>query len=145
MINAIIEAISVALSEEFGEKYEIYMEEIKQGLKEPCFFIFCPSTSNELIRGQKYSLRSLFCIHYFPETEEKQREINDVAERMMQCLEHVTIDGDIRPARGTKMRYEAVDGVLNFFVNYDRCFYRKKAGIPEMEELESSAAVKGGD
>ena len=40
MINAIIEAISVALNGEFGDSYEIHMEEIEQGLEEPCFFIF---------------------------------------------------------------------------------------------------------
>ena len=41
MINSIIEAISISLNEEFGDGYEIHMEEIKQGLKEPCFFIAC--------------------------------------------------------------------------------------------------------
>lgn len=41
MINSIIEAISVSLNKEFGDDYETHMEEIKQGLKEPCFFIAC--------------------------------------------------------------------------------------------------------
>ena len=39
MITEIIEAISVALNSEFGDDYEIHMEEIRQGLTEPCFFI----------------------------------------------------------------------------------------------------------
>ena len=39
MINEIIGAISRALYEEFGESHEIYMEEISQDLKEPCFLI----------------------------------------------------------------------------------------------------------
>lgn len=39
MINSIIEAISVSLNGEFGDDYEIHMEEIKQGLKEPCFLL----------------------------------------------------------------------------------------------------------
>ena len=37
--NMLIEAISIALNGEFGDEYEIHMEEIKQDLKEPCFFI----------------------------------------------------------------------------------------------------------
>ena len=41
MINAIIEAVSVSLNSEFGDGYEIHMEEIEQGLEEPCFFISC--------------------------------------------------------------------------------------------------------
>lgn len=38
MINSIVEAISCSLNKEFGDDYEIHNEEIKQGLKEPCFF-----------------------------------------------------------------------------------------------------------
>ena len=40
MINSIVEAISCSLNKEFGDDYEIHNEEIKQGLKEPCFFMF---------------------------------------------------------------------------------------------------------
>ena len=32
MINALIEAVSISLNGEFGDGYEIYMEEIKQDL-----------------------------------------------------------------------------------------------------------------
>ena len=54
MINAIIEAISVALNGEFGDSYEIHMEEIEQGLEEPCFFIFCLNPTNDLFLGKRY-------------------------------------------------------------------------------------------
>ena len=39
MINNVIAGIAIALNQEFGDDYEIYTEEIKQDLKEPCFFI----------------------------------------------------------------------------------------------------------
>ena len=39
MLNNVIAGIAIALNEEFGDDYEIYTEEIKQDLKEPCFFI----------------------------------------------------------------------------------------------------------
>ena len=121
MINSIIEEISVSLNEEFGDGYETHMEEIKQGLKEPCFFITCLNPTTELFLGKRYFRTNQFCIQYFPETNEKQRECNGVAERMLQCLEYITIYGEDKPIMGTKMKYEVVDGVLNFFVNYD-CF-----------------------
>ena len=54
MINAIIEAISVALNGEFGDRYEIHMEELEQGLEEPCFFIFCLNPSSDLFLGKRY-------------------------------------------------------------------------------------------
>lgn len=48
MINSIVEAISCSLNKEFGDDYEIHNEEIKQGLKEPCFFIACLNPNNNL-------------------------------------------------------------------------------------------------
>ena len=39
MINEIIDAISIALDSEFEDGYKIHKDEIKQDLKEPCFFI----------------------------------------------------------------------------------------------------------
>lgn len=143
MINSIIEAISISLNEEFGDGYETHMEEIKQGLKEPCFFITCLNPTTELFLGKRYFRTNQFCIQYFPETNEKQRECNGVAERMLQCLEYITIYGEDKPITGTKMKYEVVDGVLNFFVNYD-CFIRKTEQQTPMESLQASTSVKEG-
>lgn len=143
MINSIIEAISISLNEEFGDGYETHMEEIKQGLKEPCFFITCLNPTTELFLGKRYFRTNPFCIQYFPETNEKQRECNGVAERMLQCLEYITIYGEDKPIMGTKMKYEVVDGVLNFFVNYD-CFIRKTEQQTPMESLQASTSVKEG-
>lgn len=143
MINSIIEAISISLNEGFGDGYETHMEEIKQGLKEPCFFITCLNPTTELFLGKRYFRTNQFCIQYFPETNEKQRECNGVAERMLQYLEYITIYGEDKPIMGTKMKYEVVDGVLNFFVNYD-CFIRKTEQQTPMESLQASTSVKEG-
>ncbi|MFR4964008.1 MAG: DUF6838 family protein [Streptococcus sp.] len=143
MINSIIEAISVALNEEFGDGYKIHMEEIRQGLKEPCFFIQCLNPTHELFLGKRYFRTNQFCIQYFPATREKQKECNGVAERMSWRLEYITIYGEDKPTRGTKMKYEVVDGVLNFFVNYD-CFVYRREEQTAMEILETSTNVKEG-
>lgn len=143
MINSIMEAISISLNEEFGDSYEIHMEAIKQGLKEPCFFISSLNPTRELFLGKRYFRTNQFCIQYFPETDEKQRECNGVADRMYDCLEYITILGDDKPVMGTKMKYEVVDGVLNFFVNYD-CFVRKAERQTPMENLQASTSVKEG-
>ena len=37
MINSIIEAISIALNNEFGDEYRVYADNIEQCLQEPCF------------------------------------------------------------------------------------------------------------
>lgn len=140
MINAIIEAISINLDAEFG--YEIHMEEIKQGLKEPCFFISCLNPTTKLFIGKRYFRANQFCIQYFPESDDKQRECNAVAERLVWSLEYITLEGG--QARGTGMKYEVVDGVLNLFVNYD-CFVYRVEETTAMEVIESQTKVKEGD
>ena len=144
MINSIIEAISISLNEEFGDDYEIHMEEIKQGLIEPCFFIACLNPANNMFLGKRYKRTNQFCIQYFPVREDQnQRECADVAERMYDCLEYITIDGETKPVRGSKMNHQMVDGVLNFFVNYD-FFTIKKEEQTEMETVVASTDVKEG-
>lgn len=147
MINSIIEAISIALNAEFNEKnYEFYMEEIKQDLKEPCFFIFCLEPTNELFLGYRYYGNNGFVIQYFPESDEVQRECNSVAERMTVCLEYITCQGDDKPIRGNDMRWKVVDGVLNFCINYNLFTLRKVTDDSEpMETLTSGIGVEEGE
>ena len=139
MINSIVEAISCSLNEEFGDDYEIHNEEIKQGLKEPCFFIACLNPNNNLFLGKRYERTNQFCIQYFPQSAKKQRECADVAERMHDCLEYITTDGDTKPIRGSKMNHQVVDGVLNFFVNYDFFTVKTEDQTP-METMTASTA-----
>lgn len=144
MINSIIEAISVTLNGAFGDGYEIHMEELEQGLEEPCFFISCLNPSVSQFLGKRYFRTNQFCIQYFPAAREKQHECNDVAERLYECLEYITPDGDTSPIRGTKMKHKVVDGVLNFFVNYDLFVYKKdSASVPSMEGVSPELHVKG--
>lgn len=145
MINSIIEAISVSLNSEFGDEYEIHMEAIRQGLKEPCFFIACLNPTNSLFMGKRYECSNQFCIQYFPQSEEKHWECNDVAERMYECLEYITTDGDTKPIRGSGMNHQVVDGVLNFFVNYEFFVMKKKEQEDEMENVILSMDVKERD
>lgn len=140
MINSIIEAISITLDAEFG--YETHMEEIKQDLVEPCFYISCLNPTVELFLGKRYFRQNQFVIQYFPESDNEQRECNSVAERLMWSLEYITLDGDL--IRGTAMKYEVIDGILSFFVNYDCFVYRVEENTP-MEVMESTTDVKEGD
>lgn len=106
------------------------------------FFYFLPEPTNNLFLGKRYFRTNLFCIQYFPASKEKQRECNGVAERMYECLEYITIYGEDTPIRGTKVEHEVVDGVLNFFVNYD-CFIYKKEQQTPMEVVSAEINVRG--
>ena len=141
MINSIIAGISIALNQEFGDGCKNYTEEVKQGLEEPCFFISCIHPTHKLLRGRRYLQENMFCIQYFPQDKRQaNEECNAVADRLFFCLEYVTVTGDL--VRGTKMRSEIVDGVLNFFVNYDLFVYKRTEENP-MEDISSSVSAKG--
>ena len=142
MINSIIEGISLSLNAEFGDEYEVYPNELPQGLKEPCFFISCIRPTSRVFLGKRYYRTHAFCVQYFPESETgKKEECNNVSDRLFSCLEYITVTGDL--IRGTEMHGEYVDGVLNFFVNYDFFVNLKADDLPRMEELEQGTAVKG--
>ena len=140
MINRIIDGISISLNAEFGEDYKVYTESIEQGLKEPCFSILCVNPTNELFLGKRYFRKNLFCIQYFPSTGEKYAECMDVLERMYDCLEIIKVGDD--PRMGTSMHGEVVDGVLNFFVNYDMFVYKVETA-DTMETLDLTSNVEG--
>ncbi len=140
MINSIIESISISLYTEFGDDYTIYTESIEQGLQEPCFFVFCINPTNQLFLGKRYFRENGFCIQYFPKDENQaKQEGNAVAERLYSCLEYISVSRKL--LRGTKMKYQIVDGVLNFFVNYDFFVY-KKTNPDFMEELSKNINVE---
>ena len=141
MINKIIDGISVAISSEFGDPYEIYTESIEQGLIEPCFSILCLNPTINQVLGKRYFRRNQFCVHYFPSSDEKRSECHVVIERLMNALEVITIDGDL--CRGTDMHGEVVDNVLSFFVNYDMYVYKEETAEPVMESISHNTNMKG--
>lgn len=141
MINKIIDGISVAISSKFGDPYEIYTESIEQGLKEPCFSIVCLNPNIEQVLGKRYFRQNQFCIHYFPSSDEKAYECHDIAEKLMDVLELITVDGDL--CRGTDMGYQVIDDVLSFMVNYDMFIYKELESKTMMETVKQEVNAKG--
>ncbi|MEZ3424474.1 MAG: hypothetical protein K1W39_12275 [Lachnospiraceae bacterium] len=135
----VITGISNALYEEFG--YENHMETIKQGLKEPCFFISCIKSSSSKCPGKRYKINSSFVIQYFPESKDcLAEECHNVAERMDRCLEIIKASGQLLHGQG--MNYQVTDGILNYFADYS--FYiRSTETVTYMESLGTSTKIKG--
>lgn len=142
MINQLIDGISIKLNQQFGDSYEIYSEDVSQGLKEPCFFIKFLNFGQTFRRGNRYYREHFFDVHYFPSTPNKNSEINTVSEQLLDALEYIDVNGDL--FRGTKMNHETVNEVLHFFVNYN--FHVYKVGdeiIDIMEGVEVDNGLKG--
>ena len=141
MINDVITGISTALNAAFGDGYEIYREEIKQDMKEPCFFISIINPSIREYPGKRYRRENRFMIQYFPESEyNANAECISVAEKMLWCLEQMRTDAGA--IRGHNMNYEIIDGILNFTVDYN-FFVRKTGGAEKMNRMRSNIRLKG--
>ena len=140
MINKIVDGMVQALNAEFGTEYEVYTEDVEQGLQEPCFLIKCVTPSIQQKLDRRYRLNNVFCVHYFPISEDEQTECLDVQMRLYGSLELIEHDGSL--IRGTQIHSEISDGVLHFFVNYD-FFAMKPKEETAMETLEVDQNVKG--
>jgi hypothetical protein len=128
VLNKTTDSISVKLNQIFGDGYDIYSEEIKQDFKEPCFFIMSVDFSIDKRLNKHYTLHQSFDIHYFPfETADKNKEMQNVGLKLMEELEYITIDGKV--VKGTGIRFNIVDDILHFFINYDMDVYIPKNDV----------------
>lgn len=139
MTNDVISCISNALDKEFD--CEKHMEEIKQDLKEPCFFITLLDSATQIVVGNRYEKRNQICIQYFPESEQTQSECNEVAESLTICLEYIE-DEDGSFLHGTDMHYQVTDGILNFFVNYNFHVIKAEDKADKMHDLTIKSELK---
>lgn len=139
MTNDVIYCISNALDKEFG--YEIHMEEVKQDLVEPCFFVTLLDSETKHVVAKRYEKRNQICIQYFPESEQIQRECNGVAERLTSCLEYIE-DEHGGFLHGIDMHYQVTDGILNFFINYNFHVIKTEAELEKMYDLNVKNTIK---
>ena len=143
-IEKIIDGISEALNTEFGDEYDIYTEDIEQGLNEPCFSIVLLKPSVNQFLGKRYYRTHLFCVHYFPKsTNESKLECFKIEERLMNCLEYITVEGD--SIRGKNMFGEISDGVLAFMIEYNMFVNKEQVVESAMETLQQSTDVRKDD
>jgi hypothetical protein len=139
VIQDIIDGVVAALLEAFpGVK--VYTEQVKQGLKEPCFILRLLNPTSEQFFGNRYYRTNLFSVQYIPEsTTDAKAECYDVNDRLFQVLEYITVGGDLQ--RGTDMRGEYSDGVLIFLVNFNM-FVQFSPELDPMEELSVENQAK---
>lgn len=142
MVNSIIDGISIKLNQVFEDNYKIYTDTVEQNLARPSFFIIVLNPSEKQIVGNRYFRQHLFDIHYFPENEGDNEEIQDVASQLFDALEYITIS-ETDMIRGTNMRYEKIDGILHFFVEYNVFVYKETEPVEEMQTLVVNNEIKG--
>ncbi len=133
----------MALNTAFGDGYEIFQNNVEQGLKEPCFFISILKPEIIPMLGRRFIQRNPFDIQYFPTSPGNNAEMITAAETMIGALDFITLPGgDL--LHGTSVNYEVVDNVLHFFVNYNLPVL-KSTEQTYMETLETEVGTIGGD
>lgn len=143
MLNEIIKGVSAKLNTSFGDGYKIYQDDVKQGLKKPCFFIAVLQPELSPLLGTRRMNRNPLDVQYIPSDPCKNAEMFSVAGKLVEALAFITLpDGDI--LRGTSMNYEVVDGVLHFFVNYNLTLVQVSTEETPMESLDINVGTKKG-
>lgn len=127
-INAIRDAVNRVLDTYFPDA-EIMGEEIKQGLREPCFFVKLIQGEQTQELGVRYHRSHAFDIHYFGTDN---REAYGVAEKLYEVLRLIAFEGML--FQGTGMKHEIIDGVLHFFVD---CNFKVREVIPEETKMQT--------
>ena len=141
MVIKILDAISIKLNKEFGDNYRIYSEDVKQGFKEPCFFISLIKPTSKNMLGQRKLREYNFVIQYFPkESNEKKLEIYEVIEKLETELENIESEEGL--IRGQVLNSEIVDNVLHFFVRYS-LFTTTNVTHEKFGELKLKQRAKG--
>lgn len=142
MLNKITIGITQALNAEFGDEVKIHIDEIEQGLIEPCFLVTPLTDTENLVIGKRYERSYPFVIQYFPKSKNYRTECNEVTEQLFNILELITMDGDL--IRGSDMTGHVEDGVLNFEVTFKLHVFKKRTSTDEevMENLEQDISIK---
>ena len=139
MLSKIADGISVKLNSAFGDGYEIYTEDVEQGLEEPCFFIKSLTVVNTPLLGKRKKRAYPFDISYFPLNGND--EMMSVSETAMEELEYITLlDGDT--LRASQITSEIVDGVLHIDVTYT-LILNDYSHEEEMDTVDVKMGVEG--
>ena len=123
MINEILKGIAKALRDEFGESFNIYLNEVEQGLIEPCFFIMVLNPDVKQVLGRRYVLNCPVSVQFI--SGEDREVINTQGSRLFNCLELISVSGDL--VRGRNMSYSINEDILTFTVTYNIYFYKKQS------------------
>lgn len=142
MLNDILAGMAKALGAAFGGGYRVYENDVSQGLQEPCFFIAALRPSQRDLLAGRAVRRYPFDVHFFPAPPGTNAELYDMAERLMAVLRYIELPGG-GLLRGRELSYEAVDGVLHFFISYSAVVNAPKV-LPNMEILDMDMNTKRG-
>ena len=147
LIKEIINGISKKIYGFYEGLYDIYVEDVEQGLEVPCFMINLISSNIRMILKPRYMFESVFDVIYFGEG---YKDCMDRGSELYDILEYITIEGFKRKGsidpdkdliRGTKMNMDIIKNILHFRVRYNLILQNKPDIIDMMEEHQINIGV----
>lgn len=137
LIKEIINGISKKIYGFYEGLYDIYVEEVEQGLQMPCFMINLISSDIRMILKPRYIFESVFDVIYFGDG---YKDCLDKGSELFDILEYITINNkDL--IRGTKMNMDIIKNILHFRVNYNLILQNKPDIIDMMEDHQINIGV----
>lgn len=143
-----IEDIKIGISKKlntiFGEEYSIYteIEETKQDLNLPAFFIRHVKSSQIHKIGQRYYKNNSFVIKFYPiKNGSELAQCDEVGDKLLNCLEYVESNDVL--LRGSKMNLEVTDTELSFSIEFNFPILKTSNKHEVMGELEQLSKRKG--
>ena len=136
------------ISEE--DSYEIYVENVAQYLKRPCFLINLITSDLNMKLKPRYSFGSLFDVMYFSNQKNSYKDCLNKGCELFDALEYITIKADTADSpkednnlliRGTKMNFDILENILHFRVSYNLILENKSDIIDMMEEQQNNIGV----
>lgn len=117
MINKLIETISQVLVEVFEEAYPIYIEDVKDQITGPYFFLTCNRVTEVQVRKNRYRRTYEISIQFIPNPQKQSvEEINEIVEVLLNALESIEIEGQY--INGTDRVAVVQEGILHFDETY---------------------------
>ena len=117
MIN-LLQGIVDRLSELFPNK-NIYVNDIEQGLIEPCFFIKLVDTKMDKLMSERYHFKNLVNIVYLSQYKDAF-VFQEVKQRLLLGMRNISIDREKESGiYGYDMNVRTEDDNLNLTVSYD--------------------------
>lgn len=118
---------------------KVYSEEGKDGAVLPCFYVKLMESKQIQELGRRYARHHPFEIRYLT-PDNKSDDMYDMAERLTKVLEFISVGG--RSIRGANMRFEIIDKVLHFYVNYNFLVWEARPNVPKMQTFEQKEGIK---
>ena len=118
MVNAVLDSITVALYDVFGENYHYYVEDVEQNLQLPCFTVDVLNPLNRSRNSYLYDRTVPCVVHCFTANKiTTKHELYATGEDVMAAIEYITVEG--RTLRAEDMSYQLVENnVLQIFATY---------------------------